>query len=126
MKFLLDENVDFRVAHFLEEQRHNVTTVARDYFYGVADEDVLAMAHQEQRVLITNDKDFGELIFRQHFPHAGVILFRRNKGDIALDRMKDHLIRALAEYEDQLTGCLVITSKDVKVRHTARAAEKAA
>ncbi len=84
------------------------------------------MAHQEQRVLITNDKDFGELIFRQRLPHAGVILFRLKKGDIAIERMKEPLIRALTEYEDQLSGFLVITSKDVKVRHTAIAAEKAA
>jgi predicted nuclease of predicted toxin-antitoxin system len=37
---------------------------------------VLAIATAEQRVLLTNDKDFGELIFRRRLPHAGVILFR--------------------------------------------------
>jgi hypothetical protein len=63
IKFLLDENVDARLLPFLLTLGHDVASVGQDYFYGTLDEDVLAMAHQEYRIFITNDRDFDELIF---------------------------------------------------------------
>ena len=70
MKFLLDENIDARLLPFLQDLGHDATSVGKDYFYGLLDEDVLAMAHQENRILLTNDRsDFGELIFRHGYVH---------------------------------------------------------
>ncbi len=43
---------------------------------GVSDQDVLNLANHEQAVLVTADKDFGELVFRQHLLNPGVILLR--------------------------------------------------
>lgn len=40
------------------------------------DEDILAFAVRDDRIVITNDKDFGELVFRDRRPHRGVILLR--------------------------------------------------
>lgn len=54
MKFLLDENVDARLLPFLTDLGHDVTSVAKDYYYGLLDEDVLELAHQEHRILLTN------------------------------------------------------------------------
>ena len=77
MKFLLDENVDYRLVSFLQHRHHDVTAIARDYPVGLSDEAVLEIAYNEQRILITNDRgDFGNLIFRYHLPHSGIILFR--------------------------------------------------
>ena len=42
---------------------------------GASDEDVLALAYDEQRVLITDDKDFGELVYRRGLPHHCIIRF---------------------------------------------------
>ena len=50
--------------------------IARDHPRALPDEEVLSIALREDRILITNDRDFGELIFRQRLPHSGVILFR--------------------------------------------------
>src|SRR6266567_7233854 len=84
MKFLLDANVEYRLAIFLQTLEHDVKTVARDYPSHLADHEVLALAVREKRILLTNDRDFGELIFRQHHSHCGVLLFRlKNTKDIA-------------------------------------------
>jgi predicted nuclease of predicted toxin-antitoxin system len=91
MKFLLDENVDARLFPFLIDLGHDVTLVAHDYSYGLLDEDVLALAHQEHRILLTNDRDFGELIIRHQLPHAGIVLFRLAPYDANIDLRKKRL-----------------------------------
>jgi predicted nuclease of predicted toxin-antitoxin system len=54
---------------------------------------VLDLARREGRILIANDKDFGELVVRERRPHAGVILFR-----FALDSTAQAKIGALTEF----------------------------
>lgn len=68
MKFLLDANVEYRLAAFLTTLGHDVKTIALDYPTSLIDQAVLTLAVEEQRILLTNDCDFGELIFRQHVP----------------------------------------------------------
>jgi predicted nuclease of predicted toxin-antitoxin system len=114
MKFLLDESVEFRLHSYLQELGHDVTSVAKDYLYGLLDEDVLVMATQERRILITNDKDFGELIFRHQFPHSGVILLRMKDANVKakLTRLQE----VITEFADRLDQFLVVTQKTVRVR----------
>jgi len=76
MKFLLDENVDLPLGDYLNARGYDVTAVALDYTRSIEDHEVLEIARAEDRILITNDKDFGELIYRQQLEHTGVILFR--------------------------------------------------
>ena len=60
----------------MREDGHDVLWI-RDDAPGIADTDVLATAQLKQRILITFDKDFGELAFRARLPAAsGIILFR--------------------------------------------------
>lgn len=83
MRFLLDENVEYRLASLLQTAGHHVTAIGHDYPHGLADREVVALAHKEHRILLTNDRcDFGELVFRYHIPHSGIILFRIKIGDI--------------------------------------------
>ena len=82
MRFLLDENVDLPLGDYLSAAGHDVTAVAVDYTRSIEDHEVLAIARAEGRILITNDKDFGELIYRQQLKHTGVILFRLRDEDI--------------------------------------------
>jgi predicted nuclease of predicted toxin-antitoxin system len=76
MKFLFDQSADFRLIPHLRQLGHDVEAVSRNYPSGLADEDVLAIARAERRVLVVADRDFGELIFHQQLVHAGVIFFR--------------------------------------------------
>jgi predicted nuclease of predicted toxin-antitoxin system len=87
MKFLLDENVEYRLGIFLKKQGHNVTAIAHDYSNALADQEVLAIAAQEQRTLITNDRtDFYKLIFEKHLPHHGVIIIHINEDNIEVKK----------------------------------------
>jgi predicted nuclease of predicted toxin-antitoxin system len=115
MKFLLDESADFPLGDYLKSLGHDVTVIARDYPHALKDREVLAIAQQEQRILITNDRDFGELIFRQKLPHAGVILFRLGREDLAVkERWLDLL---LAQHSDDLSvSFLVVTTRGVRAR----------
>ena len=63
------------MARWLRTLGHDVRSVY-DENPGLSDDEVLLWAEREARVLITNDKDFGELVFRDERSHAGVILLR--------------------------------------------------
>lgn len=116
MKFLLDESADFPLASYLQEASHDVTAIAHDYPHVLKDEEVLKIAVKEKRVLITNDRDFGELIFRQKLRHSGVILFRLGKEDIATK--KSWLKTVLANHLNSLKNFIVITDHGIRVRKT--------
>src|SRR5512134_1493585 len=76
MKFLFDQSADFRLIPYLKDLGHDVQVISRNYPHGLPDDDVLAIACREQRVLLVADRDFGQLIFQEHLAHAGVIFFR--------------------------------------------------
>lgn len=116
MKFLLDESADFLLAAHLRGLGHDVKTVAHDYSRALRDREVLEIAQKEARILITNDRDFGELIFRQRLPHAGVILFRL--GNEALHLKVTWLEYVLREHPAELTEFIVIADRGVRIRRT--------
>ena len=77
MKFLLDECAgSVRLRRMLVGLGHDVCT-ASEIAPGAGDEDLLALAYNEQRVLVTDDKDFGELVYRRGLPHFCIIRFFR-------------------------------------------------
>lgn len=75
MKILADENVDFPIIYLLRHNDFDVWSVAEDDF-GIADENVLVKAVRMDAVPPTADKDFGELRYKLHLPHRGVVFFR--------------------------------------------------
>jgi predicted nuclease of predicted toxin-antitoxin system len=78
------------------------------------DVDILALAYREQRILITDDRDFGELVFRLRQPHAGVIYLRLDttRFPVRARRIDD----VLAAYGDQLDQFIVVTVDAIRVR----------
>ncbi|MGQ0550861.1 MAG: DUF5615 family PIN-like protein [Armatimonadota bacterium] len=76
MRILADENVPGEAVSALRSRGHDVVWV-RDVAPAVGDNVVVQRARDEDRIIITFDKDFGELAFRAGLPSsAGVILFR--------------------------------------------------
>ena len=76
MRLLANENFPVDAILALREKGHDVVWIS-EIARGISDSDVLARAHQEGRILVTFDKDFGELAFRTASPEiAGIILFR--------------------------------------------------
>jgi predicted nuclease of predicted toxin-antitoxin system len=115
MRFLFDQSADFRLIAHLRGLGHDVVAISRNYPSGLADEDVLATARSEQRILVVADRDFGELIFHQQLAHAGVIFFRLPGA--TLQTKIDHLNTVLEEYAEALERgeFLVVTPGQIRV-----------
>lgn len=76
MRFLANENIPLDAVEALRKKKHDIAWIRTDC-PGSNDEDILFRAVAEERILITFDKDFGELAFRQRLPaQCGIILFR--------------------------------------------------
>lgn len=74
--------LDARLISHLVAWGHDVIRIGREHPHDLPDEEILALSHREGRVVITNDRDFGELVFRHGQPHAGVILSRLGSADL--------------------------------------------
>lgn len=72
---MVDESTGPSVARWLRKQGHEVFSVY-DQSRGITDEAVIQKANLEGWILVTNDKDFGEKVYRESHPHKGVILLR--------------------------------------------------
>jgi predicted nuclease of predicted toxin-antitoxin system len=84
-----------------------------DDWRGIDDDAVLQMARKESRILVTNDKDFGDMVYRDRQRHSGVVLLRMDNESAAssIAGLTQLLGMGIA-LEDNF---VVVTSKDVRV-----------
>ncbi len=75
MKLLADENIDPPLIVWLRSQGHDVLSVAESHS-GSGDADLLNLAEAEGRILLTFDKDFADLTFRQRVKSPGIVHLR--------------------------------------------------
>jgi predicted nuclease of predicted toxin-antitoxin system len=79
MRLLVNENVTGTVIEELRQRGHDVFSV-KESMRSEKDDVILARAPAEERIVVTHEKDFGELAFRSRLPSAcGVILFRLSR-----------------------------------------------
>lgn len=108
MRFLVDECTGPTVASWLRNRSHEVFSVYEEA-RGMADDDILGKACSEGWILITNDKDFGEKVYREGHPHRGVILLRLQDERAAA---KIEVIEKLLDgYEEQLADAFVVVTE---------------
>jgi len=75
----------------------------------VEDDRIIQKAFDENWILITNDKDFGEKVYRQRFPHRGVVLLRL---DDERTRSKIDALRSLlTHYADRIPESFVVVTE---------------
>jgi len=114
MKFLVDESVEYAVVIFLREKGFDVASIA-ETSASIDDEAVLEMAFKQHRILITNDKDFGELIYRHKLTHVGVILLRLPREDA--ESKIESLSELFKRYGKKLPGAFtVVTEREIRIR----------
>ncbi|CAN5843420.1 hypothetical protein BH23ACT11_BH23ACT11_06520 [soil metagenome] len=115
MNLLADEGIDRQIVETLREAGHDVIYVA-DLDPGIADENVLELANAEQRSLLTADKDFGELVFRQRLLSNGVILTRLS--GLTPENKARILVKTIEEHTEDLSSetFTVITPGTIRVR----------
>jgi predicted nuclease of predicted toxin-antitoxin system len=101
MRFLADENVSRQVVERLRADGHEVISVAQSN-RGASDKQIVEIANADGRVLITEDRDFGELAVRQRLGIAGVML-------LELDRLTNSAeADRVSRHADKLLGSLVV------------------
>jgi predicted nuclease of predicted toxin-antitoxin system len=121
MRILADENIPRCVVEALRRENHDAAWVPEDA-PGAADHKVLARAHDERRLLLTFDKDFGELAFRKGLPASscGVILLRG--GAVSPARLAEK-VAAVPRSRSDWAGHFSVIEED-RVRMTPLPAQK--
>jgi predicted nuclease of predicted toxin-antitoxin system len=113
-KFIIDECTGIAVVHFMREQGYDVVGVS-EAMPQASDFDILQCAVAEQRIVVTNDKDFGDMVFRDKRRHLGVLLLR-----LADDRVETKirvLAAVLAHHADHLENRFVVaTEENIRLR----------
>jgi len=95
MKLLADEGIDKPIVDKLRNKGFDVIYILETN-RGADDDFILAMANTDRRLLLTQDKDFGELVFRLKNAHYGVVLIRLEgykpalKAEIVLNMLVKH------------------------------------
>ncbi len=110
MKFLADEGIDRSIVDGLRILEFDVLYVIEDV-RSLDDDILLEIALDENRVLITRDKDFGELVFRLNKAHAGVILIRL-EGNTTQERA-DIVCKLVKQYQEQLPNAFSVIQKGI-------------
>ncbi len=108
MRFLVDECTGPAVARWLDAQQHEVFSVF-DEARGMSDNEIIQRSFDEDWILITNDKDFGEKVYRERLPHKGIILLRLNNERSA--KKIETLRRLLDDYADRLKDQFVVVTE---------------
>jgi predicted nuclease of predicted toxin-antitoxin system len=99
----------------LRDAGHEVVWTG-DWSRDPGDEEILRLAHAENRVLVTLDKDFGELAIVHERPHAGIV---RLVG-LSAKEQGAACVQILARYGDELTHGAIVTVERGQVRVRAR------
>jgi predicted nuclease of predicted toxin-antitoxin system len=105
---MVDESTGPRVAKWRGEHGSEVFSVY-EQARGLDDDSIIAKAFDDNWILITNDKDFGEKVYREHRPHRGIVLLRL-RDESATSKIKT-LHRLLETYANQLADCFVVISE---------------
>jgi len=105
VRFLADESCDFAVVRALREAGHDVKAILESS-RGATDRAVLGIALTERRVLLTQDKDFGELVFSAGAQAVGVVLLRYPPS--ARVSTVHTLVNFVAACQNDLLGSFVV------------------
>jgi predicted nuclease of predicted toxin-antitoxin system len=113
-RWIANENVSSTVIRALRARGHDVLSV-KESLPGTADPDILARAQADERVVLTHDKDFGELAFRFGLPAgSGVVLLRLSGTDAEGDNRR--VLEVLESGVDWTGHFAVVTDDRVRIR----------
>ncbi|MFZ3076900.1 MAG: DUF5615 family PIN-like protein [Candidatus Aenigmatarchaeota archaeon] len=112
MRFLIDECTGKRLAKLLEKEGYDVI-FAGDIMSSASDEEIIKKCEDDDRILVTDDKDFGEMVFRLGKPIRGVILIRI----VAKPETRLEAILKLLKNYDVKNKFIVLQENAVRIRN---------
>ena len=114
MTLLIDENIDKPIVDVFRDLELKIISIS-DISPGITDEEVLNIANRESAVILTSDKDFGELIFRKRLINKGVVLVRLH--GISADEKKSIVREFVNKYLDKIENSFCVISKNnIRIR----------
>ena len=114
MRILVNENISGTIIRELRRQGHDVLS-AKESMRGQSDQAILERAGRDQRLVVTHDKDFGELAFRAGLPApCGIVLLRLEGRDPKADNQR--ALTALESREDWPGHFAVVTRGQIRIR----------
>ena len=105
LRFLADESCDFAAVRGHRTEGFDVLSVA-EASAGADDERVIALALDDRRILLTEDKDFGRLVFATGSNSLGVVLIRFPAS--ARSALGPRMLELVRKHADRLTGSFVV------------------
>ncbi|MGZ9005721.1 MAG: DUF5615 family PIN-like protein [Burkholderiales bacterium] len=108
-RFLADESCDFSVVRRLRAHGFDVKAVV-EIDRGAPDESVIEFARSEQRILITEDRDFGRLVFASNRGSAGVIFIRFSAA--RRSELPDRILDIIERHGERLERSFTVLSAD--------------
>jgi|SRR6266487_3545639 len=113
-QIVVDESVDYSIVIELRNKGYNVYAIS-EQLPSISDKEVLSVAFQNNALLITEDKDFGELVYRFQLPHKGILLVRMIASTSQEKAIS--VFAALIKYGDQLlNNFTVLDEKKIRIR----------
>ncbi|PMD96982.1 hypothetical protein BWI97_09890 [Siphonobacter sp. BAB-5405] len=114
MKILANENFPKVSIQWLRERHVDIISVG-EHYSGSKDEEVMNLAIQENRTILTFDRDYGELIFKKGYkPLAGVVYFRWNS--FTPEAPGQFIHELLTNADVQLTGNFSVIDENFIIR----------
>ena len=114
MKILADESVDYPVVEALRAQSFDVKYIA-ECGAGLSDNDVLRYAETESRILLTADKDFGELLFSHGIEKIAVLFIRYDQPQY--NQIENYLLKCIEDYlNNPEVSFITITKNKIRTR----------
>ena len=110
---LADESVNFKVITALRDKGYKVDAVIEET-PSVKDTVVLQLAHTKEALLLTYDKDFGELTFKDKVLNFGIILLRCTEAPVI--KQINLILKLLDEYGDDLSFKFTVLTSDNNIR----------
>ena len=105
LRLLVDVGVGKKVERWLQEHGHDVKSV-RDINPRMSDREILKIAVSEKRLVVTMDKDFGELVYNSGLPHGGVLLLRLE--DATSEKKAEIVSKIMERYSDRLMNAFSV------------------
>lgn len=110
LSFVADENFDFAIVRQLRAKGFTVLSIAES-FSSIPDTQVLQIAVDRNAVLLTEDKDFGELVHRLRMPHCGILLVRLLK--MSSYEKTERVFDVIANQGTELINSFSVLSSDL-------------
>ena len=109
LRFLIDVGVGIGIEKYLREVGYN-TKAVREIDPRMEDEEIIRTAVSENRMVVTMDKDFGELVYHSSMAHCGVLLLRLENAN-GLEKLK--IVKHIIEnYSSQIKNCFCVFQND--------------